>query len=175
MGLPPNPQSAAQQQAAALRQNMATLAGLSPAQLQALTHQPALAQALLQSRANVNMNGANGGVGGLQGSNPAVAAAQQEAFLAALSRQQQQQQQQGGGGGDPGSGGGLNPNPTPLIGQEGSNNPPPSQGTQAGLAGNPGQDPGQGGVDQQRRLSLAQVALHLAHNGITIDQVRVRV
>ena len=69
MGLPPNPQAAAQHQAAALRQNMATLAGLSPAQLQALTHQPALAQALLQSRVNnaATTAGANGGGGGKMG------------------------------------------------------------------------------------------------------------
>lgn len=151
MGLPPNSQSAAQQQAAALRQNMATLAGLSPAQLQALTHQPALAQALLQSRAN----GGGGGGGGGGNSNP-----QQEAFLASLTRQQQPGGGGGGGGSalDPGgNGNGNEVNVNPGFGQ---------------LPGMTPQDPsGQGVVDQQRRLSLAQVALHLAHNGISIDQV----
>lgn len=148
---------AAQMQAQA-RQNMAALANLTPAQLQALGTNPALAHALLQARAAAQAGQQQAQAQAVaqqqQQQQQAQAAAVQQANEAAmrLRAQQQQLQQLGGGqmGGIP-----IPDNISPVSSNSGS---PPNGGGGGNMS------------KEQRRMALACVALQLAHSGLSVDQ-----
>ncbi|GAX80402.1 hypothetical protein CEUSTIGMA_g7841.t1 [Chlamydomonas eustigma] len=159
-------QQAQLQAQAQARHNMATLANLTPAQLQAISTNPTLAQAVIQARAQAQLAQAQARV---NPSNPVPINNLAEAHNAQLNdqrlRQQQQQARamaaaaaaaQGGAQGILG--------PPDLTSPVSSNAGSPPGGT------NGESNMGQHMNKEQRRMALACVALQLARSGLSMDQ-----
>lgn len=153
-----------------IRHNMAALANLTPAQLQTLGANPALAQALLQARAAANTaapapNGqqqpANGGPPPQQQQAQDQSSAPlnipgAEALLASLRTHDARFKQQG---------------PAGSVVSGSSNNHSPTSSVAGSVNGDSAAgSPPNAMNKEQRRMALACVALQLAHSGISVDQ-----